>query len=295
MADQDAAGAPQKKRTHQTPLDRIMARGAARDTSASFYERVVRPWGDRILAPGTTLAKNFDLDAIRFRLMRAGFPRGLRAQDFILLKMALTAGLALAFPVILLPLFATVFGWVVTPLMVIGAVIIGALYGFKAPDLWLSTLIRKRQAEIVLVMPDMIDLITVSVEAGLGLDAAIQRISQRYPNALSEEFQRAIQEVRLGRTRAESLRDMERRCEVPDLTLLITSLIQADLLGISIANVLRVQSERLREKRSQRARELAQKAPIKMMFPLILFILPALFVVILGPAVIIALKSGFAS
>lgn len=294
MAEQDAAGAPQKKRS-QTPLDRIMARGAARDTSASFYERVVRPWGDRLLAPGTTLAKNFDLDAIRFRLMRAGFPRGLRAQDFVLYKLVLTASLALAFPVVLLPLFATVFGWEITPLMVIGAAIVGAFYGFKALDLWLSTIIRKRQAEIVLVMPDVIDLITVSVEAGLGLDAAIQRISQRYPNALSDEFQRAIQEVRLGRTRAESLRDMERRCEVPDLTLLITSLIQADLLGISIANVLRVQSERLREKRSQRARELAQKAPIKMMFPLILFILPALFVVILGPAVIIALKSGFAS
>ena len=295
MAENDVTGAPQKKRTYQTPLDRIMARDAARDTSASFYERVIRPWGDRVLAPGTTLAKNFDLDAVRFRLMRAGFPRGLRAQDFVLLKLGLTAGLALAFPVVLLPLFSTVFGWEVTPMMVIGAALLGALYGFKAPDLWLSTIIRKRQTEIVLVMPDMLDLITVSVEAGLGLDAAIQRISQRYPNALSEEFQRAIQEVRLGRTRAESLRDMERRCEVPDLTLLITSLIQADLLGISIANVLRVQSERLREKRSQRARELAQKAPIKMMFPLILFILPALFVVILGPAVIIALKSGFAS
>jgi tight adherence protein C len=296
MPEQDAARAPQKpKRAPETPLDRIMTRGGARAANESFYVRVIRPWGDRILEPGTTLARNFDLDAIRFRLMRAGFPRGLRAQDFVMVKLALTLGMALVFPVVFLPALAIVFSMELPAWSFIAGALVGALYGFKAPDLWLSTLVRKRQAEIVAVMPDMIDLITVSVEAGLGLDAAIQRISQRFPNALSDEFQRAIQEVRLGRTRAESLRDMSRRVDVSDLTLLITSLIQADLLGISIANVLRVQSERLREKRSQRAREQAQKAPIKMMFPLVLFILPALFVVILGPAVIIAMKSGFAS
>lgn len=296
MPDQDAARAPQKpKRAPETPLDRIIARGGKGVERESFYARVVRPWGDRLLEPGTTLSKNFDLDAIRYRLMRAGFPRGMRAQDFVLLKLALTAGLALVFPVLFLPTLNIAFNVALPAWSILAGAFLGALYGFKAPDLWLSTLVRKRKEEIVLVMPDMIDLITVSVEAGLGLDAAIQRIAQRFPNALSEEFQRAIQEVRLGRTRAESLRDMSRRVEVDDLTLLVTSLIQADLLGISIANVLRVQSERLREKRSQRAREKAQKAPIKMMFPLVLFILPALFVVILGPAVIIALQSGFAS
>jgi tight adherence protein C len=153
--------------------------------------------------------------------------------------------------------------------------------------------IRRRQSSIQIFMPDMIDLITVSVEAGLGLDAAIQRVSQRFANPLSEEFMRAMQEVRLGRTRVEALRDMARRTDVPDLTSFITSLVQAELLGIAIANVLRLQSERLREKRSQRAREQAQKAPIKMVFPLVLFIFPALFVVILGPALIQVLTTGF--
>ena len=302
MPEHDATRAPQKpKRAPETPLDRIIARaagdgggsGAAQAGSDSFYARVIRPWGDRMLEPGAALAKNFDLDAIRFRLMRAGFPRGLRAQDFVMLKLGLTIGMALVFPVVFLPALAIVFNMALLPWYFIAGALVGALYGFKAPDLWLSTLIRKRQAEIVLVMPDMIDLITVSVEAGLGLDAAIQRISQRFPNPLSEEFQRAIQEVRLGRTRAESLRDMARRVDVSDLTLLITSLIQADLLGISIANVLRVQSERLRDKRSQRAREQAQKAPVKMIFPLVFFIFPALFIVILGPAAITMMKNPF--
>jgi tight adherence protein C len=178
----------------------------------------------------------------------------------------------------LLPLFSIIFSISMNVFLVGWTMGMGAFYGFKAPDIWLSMTIKRRQTEIQLFLPDMIDLITVSVEAGLGLDGAIQRVAGRFPNALSEEFQRSMQEVRLGRTRVEALRDMAKRIDVPDLSAFITALVQADLLGISIANVLRVQSERLREKRSQRAREQAQKAPIKMVFPLVLFIFPSLFV-----------------
>jgi tight adherence protein C len=164
--------------------------------------------------------------------------------------------------------------------------IIGCLYGFRMPDIWLGIKIKQRQNEIQMVLPDMIDLISVSVEAGLGLVAAIQRISERFNNPLSEEFLRTLQEVRLGRPQADALRDMARRVDVSDLSTLLTAIVQAELLGLAVANVLRVQSERLRERRSQRAREAAQKAPIKMTFPLVLFIFPALFIVILGPAMI---------
>jgi tight adherence protein C len=197
------------------------------------------------------------------------------------------------FTVVLVPLANVLWGIGYSPLVMLWGALLGAFYGFKLPDFWLSMTIKRRQNAIQIFMPDMIDLITVSVEAGLGLDAAIQRVSQRFANPLSEEFMRAMQEVRLGRTRVEALRDMARRTDVADLTSFITSLVQAELLGIAIANVLRIQSERLREKRSQRAREQAQKAPIKMVFPLVLFIFPALFVVILGPALIQVLTSGF--
>lgn len=276
-----------------TPLDRVMAAGAAARPQGSFAKRVLRPLGDRLTAPGSALMKNVRADDIRYKLLQAGFPLGLRVQDFVLLKFLMTIGIALIFAVILVPAMCVVFEVPIFPQVVLLGGAFGAFYGFKFPDIWLSMTIKRRKKEIQLAMPDMIDLITISVEAGLGLDAAIQRVSGRFPNALSEEFQRSMQEVRLGRTRIEALRDMGRRVDVHDLTSFITSLVQAEQLGIAIANVLRVQSERLREKRSQRAREQAQKAPIKMVFPLVLFIFPALFVIILGPVALQMMTTSF--
>ena len=281
-----------KRRATPTPFDRVMAAGAAARPQGSFTKRVLRPLGDRLTAPGSALMKNVRADDIRYKLLCAGFPYGLRVQDFVLLKFLMTVGIAFIFAIVLVPAFSVVFQTPIYPQMVLLGGAFGAFYGFKFPDIWLSMTIKRRKKEIQLAMPDMIDLITISVEAGLGLDAAIQRVSGRFPNALSEEFQRSMQEVRLGRTRIEALRDMARRTDVPDLTSFITSLVQAEQLGIAIANVLRVQSERLREKRSQRAREQAQKAPIKMVFPLVLFIFPALFVIILGPVALQMLSSG---
>ncbi|HEX8237350.1 MAG TPA: type II secretion system F family protein [Abditibacteriaceae bacterium] len=282
------------KRGDVTPFDRVMAPGMQKKQhDQSFINRVLRPLAQRVTDPSSSLMKNVNFDDIRFRLLRAGFPYGLRAQDFMLIKLLGTAGGMFLFTAVLLPLANFLWGLGYSPLVMLWGALLGAFYGFKLPDFWLSMTIRARQNAMQVFMPDMIDLITVSVEAGLGLDAAIQRVSQRFSNPLSEEFLRAMQEVRLGRTRVEALRDMARRTDVPDLTSFITSLVQAELLGIAIANVLRIQSERLREKRSQRAREQAQKAPIKMVFPLVLFIFPALFVVILGPALIQVLTTGF--
>lgn len=146
--------------------------------------------------------------------------------------------------------------------------------------------ISKRQKEIGKSLPDVLDLVTVSVEAGLSFDGAIDRVIRQMPNALSEELAVALKEMRMGKTRREGLRALSERCEVDDLTTLIGALIQADELGVSIGGVLRIQSQQMREKRRQRAREAAMKAPIKMLFPLMFFIFPTIFVVLIGPAII---------
>lgn len=285
------------KRATATPFDRVVARPgveAEREKDAnSFLNRVVRPLGDRIVSQPTALTKGINLDDVRARLMKGGFPRGLRAQDFLVFKFMLLIVLAFVF-MLIAPVYAELLGWNIPYFPLVG-LLFGAYSGWKLPDVWLSSITTRRQTDIRLFLPDMIDLVTVSVEAGLGLDASLQRVASRFPNALSEEVLRAMQEVQLGRSRIEALRDMARRTDVPDLTSWITALVQAELLGVSIANVLRVQSERLREKRSQRAREQAQKAPIKMVFPLVLFIFPALFIVILGPVAIAVMNSGFGS
>lgn len=267
--------------------DRIMPQREA-FKAPSFWQRVIWPFLDRFTAPGTAIWKNINEDDLRVRLMRAGFPFGLRAQTFLIVKiLGIFVSMmlfALCFPS--LGMVAGMWGMQIPAALFVPFVAMGALYGFRLPDIWLGIRIKARQKEIRLVLPDTIDLISISVEAGLGLIAAIQRISERFPNPLSEEFLRTLQEVRLGRAQGEALRDMARRVDVTDLTTLLTAIVQAEQLGLAVSNVLRIQSERLRERRAQRAREAAQKAPIKMTFPLVLFIFPALFIVILGPAMI---------
>ena len=282
------------RQSEEDPLARLTKDARRpRKLQGSFFHRVVMPLLERLAAPGGFVVRNANLDEVRMRLMRAGFPSGMTATSFVALKnLVLPVALAIVF-VAWVPILEGIFGSMM-PFVVSGtlAAAIGALYGYKLPDIWLNIATRRRQTEIQLVLPDMIDLITVSVEAGLSLYGAIQRISGRFDNPLSEEFQRAMQEVRLGRSNIESMRDLARRVDVDDLSTLISAIVQADMLGLAIANVLRVQSERLREKRTQRAREAAQKAPIKMVIPLVFFIFPALFIVILGPAFIRIMESG---
>ena len=144
-----------------------------------------------------------------------------------------------------------------------------------------------RQKEIRLALPNALDLLTISVEAGLGFDAALVRVTEKYKNALSEEFTQVLNEVRLGRPRLEALDDMGRRVGVEELHSFIQALIQSEQLGVGIAKVLRIQSEEMRRKRRQRAEEQAAQASLKMLFPMILFIFPTIFIVLMGPAVLI--------
>jgi tight adherence protein C len=160
-----------------------------------------------------------------------------------------------------------------------------AAVGIVLPQQWLNGRVRSRQKSILKSLPDAIDLLTISVEAGLGFDLAMQRVVEKWDNDLSREFSRVLADTRLGKNRRDALRELTGRTGVSDLSTFVAAVIQADQLGVSISKILRVQSDQLRIRRRQRAEELAHQAPIKMLFPLIFLIFPSMFVVILGPAV----------
>ncbi|MFL5678895.1 MAG: type II secretion system F family protein, partial [Chloroflexota bacterium] len=165
--------------------------------------------------------------------------------------------------------------------------LIGGIFGYIAPEFWLGRKVKARQKAILLMIPDALDLLTISVRAGLGFDAALGKVVEKLQGPLSDEFRRALAEVRVGKARREALRDIIPRTDVVPLTNFIGAIIQAEQLGVSISKVLQVQSEQLRIERRQRAEEQAAKAPIKMLFPLVGCIFPSLFIVILGPAIIL--------
>ena len=162
----------------------------------------------------------------------------------------------------------------------------GAALGYLVPSMWLDRKVKARKKEILLALPNALDLLTISVEAGLGFDAAVARVCEKYKNALALEFAQVLNEVRLGRPRLEALDDMGKRNKVDELNNFVQAIIQSEQLGVGIANVLRIQSEEMRRRRRQRAEEQGQKAPLKMLFPMVGCIFPTLFIVLLGPAVI---------
>ena len=160
------------------------------------------------------------------------------------------------------------------------------ILGIFGPEARLNGAIGKRRKNMERQLPDVIDLLVISVEAGLGFDAALGRVVQNVPGELSREFQRTLQETRVGVSRTDALRNLTMRTDVDDLNSFVLALIQADQFGVSIARVLRVQAEEMRIRRRQRAQEKAFGAPVKLIFPLMFFVFPALFVVIMGPAAI---------
>jgi tight adherence protein C len=167
---------------------------------------------------------------------------------------------------------------------VLVVVLLGIFFGIFVPVALLGRKIKTRQTSIQKALPDVLDLLTVSIEAGLGFDGALVKLSEKMKGPLVEEFSRTLQEMRIGVTRREALRALGERCDVADLSLFTSAMVQADQLGVSVGNVLRVQSAAIRQKRRQYAQERAMKAPVKMLIPLVIFIFPAIFVVLLGPA-----------
>lgn len=213
------------------------------------------------------------------KLAMAGNPNDLTVQDFLGIKGM--AAIAMGVVVFLLLTFVIH----VDTIKFILLIAVGVVVGFFLPDLWLRQKVKKRQEEIQNFLPDAIDILAISVEAGQGFIGALATLSSRKQNALTYEFDRFRTEVAAGKGRRDAFRDLALRTGVEDVINFVAAMIQADQLGIGIAEVLRAQSEELRIKRRQRAEEKARKAPIKMLFPLIFLMFPALFIVILGPAV----------
>jgi len=165
--------------------------------------------------------------------------------------------------------------------------LIGFLIGYISPNYWVKVKAKQRKSEIEKTLPNVLDLLTVSVEAGLGFDTALLKVVEKQKGVLAEEFLRVLQEIKMGRPRREALRDLAMRNKLAeDLSNVVASLVQADQLGISIGGVLRNQAIQIRQKQRQRAEEKAQKAPVKMMIPLVFFVFPSIFIIVLGPAVI---------
>jgi tight adherence protein C len=248
------------------------------DGQLTMVQRLVMPATD---APVQAL-RNFlpatMLENMRQRLLVAGEPMTVNAYltlrllslvTFILLPLLfIMAGVLALGPVTLLLLAAFVFA------------------GFLLPQLWLQQRVSQRQNTIIKSLPDSFDLITTCVEAGLGLDAALARVADKVEGPFAAELSRTLRDISLGKMRRDALRELGERTGVPDLITFVNAVVQAEQMGSSIGPVLRVQSEQLRVRRRQRAEAQAYKAPVKMIFPLVLCIFPTLFIVILGPAVI---------
>lgn len=278
------------------PSDQVLDRLAEYGGRTLTLEEIElsRPFSERVFKPliqGTAqfvgrLAPQRNIEEIRRKLELAGRPYGWGPTEFLGVRGM--AGILLATMTFLL---LTLTGQYL-PRRFLVTLIAGGLGFYVLPTLWLSSKIRSRQTEIVKALPDALDLLTISVEAGLGFDAAMNKVAEKWDNELSLAFNRVIQEIQMGKLRREALRDMADRMDVPDVTSFVAAIIQADQLGVSIAKVLRIQSEQMRIRRRQRAEEKAHQAPVKMLFPMAFLIFPALFIVLLGPAILVVMKSG---
>ncbi|NJP06295.1 MAG: type II secretion system F family protein [Chloroflexaceae bacterium] len=243
----------------------------------SFLDRVIFPlWRTALAALGKMSPKNSS-EKLRLQLQAAGNPGGITPTMFS----GLRTGLAI--------LLFVIFGFVTFMSMDTASAMmytaIGAGLGYLLPGMWLGQQIKKRKHNILRSLPDSLDLLTISVEAGLGFDLAMQRVTDKWDNELSQEFQRVISDVRLGRSRREAMRDMADRTDVEDVQTFVGAIIQAEQLGVSMSKILRLQSDQLRVRRRQRAEEQAQKAPVLMLIPMVFLIFPSIFVIILGPAI----------
>jgi tight adherence protein C len=256
-----------------------------RQVAAGDLSELVLPFSDRILRPtiqgfGRTMA----------RMLPVNFLAGIQ-KSLTMAGSSMTATTFVAFWAVCTASFT---GLAIIALVALGGVgaqgfmglMVMAIIGFSLPLFWLKTVVRSRQQLIVKNLPDALDMITTCVEAGLGLDAALAKIGEQTKGPLAQELSQTLREVSMGRLRREALSDLGERTGVPELISFVNAVIQAEQLGVSIAHVLKVQSDQMRTHRRQRAEQLAHEAPIKMMFPLVMCIFPAFMLVILGPAVI---------
>ena len=254
-----------------------------REMAQSFTQRAIFPLFDRIKRLGRALTPASTKETIAHKLELAGLMGTWDADRIMALKaIGAIAGLAVS---IFLTSSAGFSGGMKLLLVATCTAI-----GFLAPTAILSGRAQMRQETIRKRLPDTMDLLTISVEAGLGFDAAVMQVIHHVPGPLSEELARVLQEVRLGRSRADAFRQLSLRTDIPELKSFIVAVVQAEQFGVAISGILRAQATELRNKRRQRAEEAAMKVPTKILFPLVFCVLPALFIVIVGPGIIRIVK-----
>jgi tight adherence protein C len=249
----------------------------------SFADRVLAPLQAKATAIGRRISGADTAERVRRKLDLAGNPAGWTV-DRVLSGKVIGAVVGLLVGIV----FSLMLGSPVVKVLVIVGV---AVAGFFAPNFYLYQRAYERAEKLQRELPDAIDLLTISVESGLGFDAAVQQVARNTEGPLSEEFSRVLREMQIGQGRADALRAMGERTNVDDVRSFVGSMVQADSFGIPIAQVLRVQSAEMRVKRRQRAEEKAQQVPVKITIPLIFCILPTLFIAVMGPAVLSIMDS----
>jgi tight adherence protein C len=274
------------KDTVQTRLEQLVAQPKSLEEfelQQPFFERIIRPVVKRLAAVGRRGDQGGIIARTDARLEKAGYPGGLRGADWMGVKLlGAIIGAIIFFLIGLLLLQQPVMG-------ILGAVV-GLMAGFLAPEFWLGRKMKARSMAMILQLPDALDLLTISVEAGLGFDAALAKCVEKMQGPLVDEFRQALAEIRMGRSRRDALRDVAKRADAQPINNFIGAIVQAEQLGVPIAKVLQIQSQQLRIERRQRAEEAAAKAPVKMLFPMVGCIFPTIFIVILGPAIITVIK-----
>jgi len=257
-------------------------------------DELAKPLAQRTIGPAViglgNVLKRFTpvgyLEKKQRKLMLAGYPGNLDAPAFIVIKLLTTAvGLIGAWFLV---------GYGADTLQRVALFTLPIALGFFGPDAWLQRKVDERRTAMLRALPDILDLLVISVEAGLGFDSALARVVATVPGPLSEEFFRMLQETRVGVSRRDAMRHLMERTDLDELRSFLLAMIQAEAFGVTIARVLRVQADEMRVKRRQRAQEKAFAAPVKLVFPLVFCIFPALFIVLLGPAAI-QIADAFAS
>ncbi|NLM46391.1 MAG: type II secretion system F family protein [Firmicutes bacterium] len=252
------------------------------ELSRPLSERLLRPLLGFVSSLAVRLLPAEILQKLEQKVKQAGETQGLRAVDYLGLKIILAA----AVPFLLHLLSSG--PWDTKKIMLAAA---GAAIGWLLPNVHLDSKIRQRCEEIEKTFPDIMDLLSVSVEAGLGFDGAMAKVVEKAKGPVALEFRRVLHEIKMGKSRREALRDLGERCSVDDVKVFASTIIQAEQLGLNIGNALKNQAEQMRRRRRQRVEEKAMKVPVKMLIPLVIFIFPTIFIVLLGPALIQILEN----
>ncbi|MBW4436278.1 MAG: type II secretion system F family protein [Pleurocapsa minor GSE-CHR-MK-17-07R] len=250
------------------------------ELSLSFRDRIILPMVRKVAEITTKFTPQKQIEDTRAKLELAGMSTEPGA--FFAMRIALTIALGLAgFFVFFISSPSTPKGTALLYTMGFAGL------GYILPQMSLSSRIKRRQNNVIKALPDALDLLVICVEAGLGFDMAMGKVYEKWDNDLAIAFGRVLKEIQLGKQRREAMRDMARRMDVPDVTGFVAAIIQADQLGVSMSKILRVQADQMRTKRRQRAQEKAHQAPVKMMLPMVFLIFPSLWIVLLGPSLII--------